>query len=458
MKIGLLPLYIQLYDISSPHVRPRLEAFYEKIVKQFNEQGMTVLRSDFCCIKPEFEQTVAGFEEEKADAIVTLHMAYSPSLESIEVLAATKLPIIVLDTTETLEFTPEQSSGEIMYNHGIHGVMDMCSMLKRYGKPYAIAAGHYLESDCILRVCGYVRAAVAANALKEARVGLIGGAFEGMGDFAVAPEELKERFHITIEEMEPALLREQRKLISQDAIDAEIAENAASFDFDEGVDPEEYRQAVADCLAVRGCIQTKGYTAFSANFQKIGAECGLETMPFLECCKAMKRGIGYAGEGDALTAAFTGALLTGYPETGFVEIFCPDWKNDMLFLSHMGEVNYRITDGKPLICRKGKADDKRNPYAGYARMKGGEGVYVNISRAKDDYQLLLAPAQMLSFDTDNFPRAVRGWMKPISGTTAEFLEDLSRNGATHHSSFVYGASVDELIFFGQLLSLETVVI
>ena len=91
-------------------------------------------------------------------------------------------------------------------------------------------------------------------------------------------------------------------------------------------------------------------------------------------------------------------------------------------------------------------------------MKGGKGVYVNISRGKDDYQLLLAPAEMLSFDADNFPRAVRGWMKPSLRTTSEFLEDLSRNGATHHSSFVYGATVEELTFFGQLLSLDTVVI
>lgn len=458
MKIGLLPLYIQLYDITSPQVRPRLEAFYEGIVREFTKRGLIVEKSDFCRIKSEFTKTLAVFEEAKVDAIVTLHMAYSPSLESIEALAATKLPIIVLDTTETLEFTPTQSSGEIMYNHGIHGVMDMCSMLKRYGKPYAIASGHYLESDCIDRVCGYVRAAAAAAALGRARVGLIGGAFEGMGDFAVAPEELKERFHISVEDVDPNVLVRLRKELSQDVIREEITKNKAAFTFDEDIDLAEYEEAVADCLALRYCIKEKEYTAFSVNFQKIGARCGLETMPFIECCKAMERGIGYAGEGDALTAAFTGALLSGYPETGFVEIFCPDWKNNMLFLSHMGEVNYRVTDGKPFLCRKGKAVDKRNTYAGYGRMKGGKGVYVNISRGKEDYQLLLAPTQMLSFDTDNFPRTIRGWMKPASGTTAEFLENLSRNGATHHSSFVYGATVEELIFFGQLLALETVVI
>ena len=179
----------------------------------------------------------------------------------------------------------------------------------------------------------------------------------------------------------------------------------------------------------------------------------------MECCKAMERGIGYAGEGDGLTAAFTGAFLTAYPETSFVEIFCPDWKNNTLFMSHMGEMNYRIADVKPVIRRVGvKYAGEIYPYVGYTRMKSGEGVYVNISRDKEDYKLLLAPAKVLAEGQDNFPNSMRGWMMPKDSTTAEFLEKLSDNGATHHSSFIYGAKVEELVYFGKLLALETVVI
>lgn len=448
MKIGLLPLYIQLYDETSPHVRPRMEAFYEEIATQFERRDVSVERVGFCRIKLEFEQAIAEFEQAKVDAIVTLHMAYSPSLESIEVLTATKLPIVVLDTTETLEFTPLQDTGEVMYNHGVHGVMDMCSMLKRYGKPYAIAAGHYQQSDVIDRACGFVRAAVAASALKKSRVGLVGGAFKGMGDFAVDPEELKERFGITIEKFAAEVLDEYAKQVSKEAVEAELKDNNERFDFAEDVVQEDYKKAVVRCLAMRACLEEKGYTAFSANFQQV------VNMPFVECCKAMERGIGYAGEGDGLTAAFTGALLRAYPETGFVEIFCPDWKNNMVFLSHMGEVNYRTVQAKPLISPKAGSTD----YVGYARMKGGKGVYVNVSRGKEDYQLLLAPAEMLSYESDNMPRRMRGWMRPECGSTAEFLEAHSRHGATHHSMFVYGATVEELSFFSQLLSMEVVVI
>jgi len=456
MKIGYLPLYIKLYDDIGSKREPLIK-FYEETTKMFEVKGVEVATADFCRIKPEFDAAVATFEKENVDAIVTWHAAYSPSLESIEALAKTRLPIIVFDSTPTLDFAFGQDPDEINWNHGIHGVMDMCSMLTRYGKPYAIAAGHYKESDCIDRVCGFVRAAVAAKKLTEMNVGLVGGGFDGMGDFAVEPKELKERFGISVETVAPKALEETRKSVTKEDVASEIALEKAKYDFDDNVVMEEYEGFVSCCLSLRKFIEEKGYNAFSVNFLNVE---GLGTMPFTECCKQMEKGIGYAGEGDALTAAFTGAFLSSYPETSFVEIFCPDWKNNTVFMSHMGEMNYRIAENKPKIRRTGSAFVKGEmPYAGYARMKGGKGVYVNISRDKDDYKMVIAPGEMLSEQEDNFPNTIRGWMQPDkSNSTAEFLEKLSKNGATHHSSFVYGATVKEMEYFAQLLSLKTVVI
>ena len=455
MKIGYLPLYIKLYDEIGVD-RSVMEVFYKDTTAMFREKGFEVETVDFCCVKPEFDAAVEAFEKANVDAIVTWHAAYSPSLESIEALTKTDLPIIVLDSTPTLEFGMQQSPDEINPNHGIHGVMDMCSMLKRYGKAYAIAAGHYKESDVIDRVCGFVRAAVAAKALGTIKVGLVGGGFKGMGDFTVEPSEMKERFGVTVETIAPEKLADIKNSITKEAIEAEIKADKERFDFCDDVVPEEYEAFTGSCLALRACLEKEGYNAFSVNFLNVD---GVGTMPFVECCKAMERGIGYAGEGDALTASFTGALLSSYPETSFVEIFCPDWKNNMVFMSHMGEMNYRIADGKPYICRTGSVFVKGTmPYAGYSRMKGGKGVYVNISRDKDDFQMLITEAEMLSAGEDNFPRTMRGWMRPSSESTADFLEALSKNGATHHSTFVYGATVEEMEYFAKLLSLKTVIV
>ncbi len=455
MKIGYLPLYIKLYDDIGAK-RAVMQKFYEDTTEIFREKGLTVVTSDFCRIESEFKETVKRFEDEKVDAIVTWHAAYSPSLESIEVLANTNLPIIVFDSTPTKVFDQDAIlEGAVSWNHGIHGVMDMCSMLKRYGKPYAIAAGHYLDGECIDRVIGFVKSAVAARKLKGMKVGLVGGAFKGMGDFAVDPAELKERFGITVENVDKTYLAGLVSDITEEEIEEELANELKVYDFADNIVTEEYRPYTASCLALRKAIKEKEYDAFSVNFLDVE---GLGTMPFTEACKSMEKGIGYAGEGDALTASFTGALLQGYPETSFVEIFCPVWTENKLFLSHMGEMNYRIIEGKPYLARTGSAYVKGvMPYAGYSCMKAGKGVYVNISRDKDDYQMLITPCEMVCEEEAKKKTVMRGWMKPESDI-GKFLENLSKNGATHHSSFVYGATVEELEFFAKLLSIKTVVI
>ena len=68
IKIGLMCLYIKLYDdCGLQDIRDRTEAFYEKIAQGFEANGIEVVRSSFCCVKPEFEAAVAKFEAECAE-------------------------------------------------------------------------------------------------------------------------------------------------------------------------------------------------------------------------------------------------------------------------------------------------------------------------------------------------------------------------------------------------------
>lgn len=75
-----------------------------------------------------------------------------------------------------------------------------------------------------------------------------------------------------------------------------------------------------------------------------------------------------------------------------MEIFCPDWENNTLFLSHMGEVNYALIDGRPALKEMpfiyGEA---KNPVIGYARYRKGKAVFVNLFRDAEGYKLLVAP-------------------------------------------------------------------
>ena len=149
--VGFLPLYVELYDRQYPEMRPRIEAFSESIASKLSSQ-LDIISAPICRLEHEFSDAIALFKEKGAIAIITLHLDYSPSLESAKPLAASGLPIIVLDTTEKYYFGPAQSDSEIMYNHGIHGVQDMCNLLIRNGVRFSVEAGHADCSDVIDRV------------------------------------------------------------------------------------------------------------------------------------------------------------------------------------------------------------------------------------------------------------------------------------------------------------------
>ena len=458
IKIGFLPLYIQLYEEigSGAKARPRLEPFARKLCDQLEENGFEVYLSPFCHVKAEFEAAIANFEASGCRAIVTWHAAYSPSLESIDVLAGTDLPLVVLDTTETYAFDPTQDPGEISYCHGIHGVMDMCSMLHQRGKAFAIAAGHIDHSDVIDRTVGYLHAAIAATSLRGSRTGSIGGSFDGMGDFLVTDKEMLDRFGVTVVYPEKGELAACKAQVTDAEVEAEIAADNARYDRLADFSGEVHERTTRSNLAVRKWIAKQNLNAWTANFREIHPDTlGLDVMPFFEACKGMARGTGYAGEGDVLTASLVGALLNGFEKSTFVEIFCPDWKGNTLLLSHMGEYNIALASGKPKMFEAPFVfTEAKNPIVAYGRYHGGKAVFMNLYRSANGFKMLISPVEMVEVadQDDRFQNKVRGWMRPEK-PVADFLEAISHLGGTHHSALVYDAKVSEIEYFCDILGI-----
>src|SRR5450756_1591341 len=141
-KIGLLPLYLELYDTACPEIRARINEIYDRIAGKLPEAGMDPVCVPVCRVKEEFQSAVDTFEQEDVCAVVTIHLAYSPSLESIDALCRIRVLLMVLETTDTAIFDSKTDPVEIMYNHGIHGVQDMCNLLLRRKKKFFIEAGH----------------------------------------------------------------------------------------------------------------------------------------------------------------------------------------------------------------------------------------------------------------------------------------------------------------------------
>lgn len=458
-SIGLLPLYLKLYDDRMPKVREKFEPFLKTVVRGFESCGVKVRRAAVCRVAGEFRQAVRNFEKCDVDMIVTLHLAYSPSLESVEVLARSDLPVLMLDTTMDYDFGRSVDPSRIMFNHGIHGVQDLASMLHRQGKRFQIVAGHVTKSDVLARAAGVARAACGARVLRSTRALRIGESFRGMGDFAVEEKTLEQVLGVTVDQITAGALASDVRKVTERQIKDELAQDRKAFRF--GLQAEVYRRSARVGLGLRRRLKRGGYGAFSMNFLAFDRSDGpVDTVPFLEASKAMARGLGYAGEGDVLTAALVGALSAAFGRTTFTEIFCPDWKGGTLFLSHMGEINPEVVAGKPLLCEKDfPYTPAQNPAVIAAAPAAGPAVLVNLHPGPNDtFGLIVCPVKVLA-DTPNrkMRGAVRGWIRPSRDVVA-FLESYSRLGGTHHSALVLGDHTEAIAAFGEFAGVETSVI
>ncbi len=454
-RVGLLPLYVALYDEVLPELRASVEPLSDQVCEAFVSRKVEVTQATTCCVCEEVEAALKQFDDEQVDMIVTLHLAYSPSLESAEVLAASPQPLLLLDTTLDSAFPRDVDPLRLLYNHGIHGVQDLSSMLRRHKKDYEVVAGHLSDPSVMDRVVDLARAAHAATLLKGMKTLGIGGALKGMGDFRVEPDVLADQLGITVDNIQPCDLEASAAAVTEEEIEHERKLDLERYQCD--IDPEVHRRSLRVGLGLRHYLEQGGYGAFSMNFEQFrDADGPVNTVPFLECCKAMSRGIGYSGEGDVLTASLSAALGCAYGKTSFVEMFCPDWDGNSIFLSHMGEFNPELSVEKPILYEKDYPfSPAQNPAALGMAPQQGKATHINVSPGPDNtFRLIISIVEVLEDGTHpDLPKWVRAWIRPPL-PVAEFLEKFSRLGGTHHSVLVMGDHGESLGLFGRLAGME----
>lgn len=454
-RVGLLPLYLALYDRALPRLATAQEPFLLQVTDALRAVGGVVATAPICRTRADCAAVLDRFNAADVEVLVILHLAYSPSLEAAELLAASPLPIVLLGTTPDATFGREVDPHRLLYNHGLHGMQDLASVLRRLGKPFRVIAGHRTAPSLPIRCRAVIDAARAARTLRGLRVLRIGGEFPGMGDFAAGDATLLAGLGVRVENCEPADLAAAIAGVP----DAEVATEDAS-------DRRHFRVECAPAvlsrsnrvgLGLRAHLAAGGFAAFSLNFLAFRTADGpVNTVPFLECGKAMARGIGYAGEGDVLTAALVAALARAFGPVTFSEMFCPDWEGQSVFLSHMGEVNPAISDRPALIHEKDYPfSPARNPAAFACAPHPGPGTWVNLAPGPaGSFRLLSCPVEILGDGTHpDMDRWVRAWIRPPL-PIATFLERFSHAGGTHHSALLLGNHAAAMADFAAFLGVE----
>ena len=424
----LFPLYLALYDKLRPERRQGLLSFLQEVREFLTAQGVALIDCDIITTPADVRRAAAAAAG--ANLVITLHLSYAPSLLVADTLQRLGLPILMLDTTKADRFDEASTAIDVGENHGIHGVMDLASVLTGRRVPFEIVAGSLRSPGLAKRTAAALRVLQAVASFRCQRIGLTGRPFPGMGDFAVSFAELKRRFSVTVHDVPVSQIVAAGRRIPAARIATEVRADQKRYRLLK-VDPQAHRAAVRDYFALSALIADRKLSGYSMNFQYVRR--GLAT-PFYACSRLMSDGIGYAGEGDVLTALLGRPLNFLAGEAFFAEMFCPDWRGGTLFMAHMGEIDVRFARANPrpiLAQKKALMNDQFSVYP-LPTMAEREVTVVNLARDADcGFRFVVASADLVPFPAKIEFGMPHFKLKPRVPLES-FLEGYALHGGGHH--------------------------
>jgi len=154
----------------------------------------------------------------------------------------------------------------------------------------------------------------------------------------------------------------------------------------------------------------------------------------------MSEGIGYAGEGDWVTAMFQHGLQSALGKTSFSEIFSVGYMDNRLLLEHWGEGNIAMAKDKPSVCYSScKTKDENAEFAvfNFQFIPSPQAVLVNLNTSKHSNGQIITICGAIEPDGLPLLSGPRTLFKPTqTSDVRELLDSYAYSGGSHHSVLV----------------------
>ena len=461
-KVGVLLTLEDLYRQSMPGLSEEYTRYWSNVLKDILGDTVILHFPATAHTVEEVSQAVRSCKQADCDLLLVLPMAYAPSGAAIDALSATRLPILVASTSRDLTLTDQITHEDMRANQAMHGVQDLANLLRRRGREFLLVVGHHSQDRFRGKLKQVCKAAAGARTLRAGRIGRLGTPFAGMLDFSYTPSLLSEKLGLEVVELEPELLSQRAAEVQPGEVKQFTDWTRTAFQMDPDLTDAEINTAATLSLALEKIVEDHSLDGIAMNFQAVLA-AGAESLPFLGADRLMSWGIGYAGEGDVLTAALNRTLHGICGEATFTETFCPDYQKEEILLSHMGECNSALADPDRPIVLKAKPFSIGKcvrPVVPVFQLKPGIVTLASFSESPVSdggnpaaFQLVVSQGEIVS--TEEHPNLTSPYSRVrFGGELSDFLEHYSKAGGTHHLALGYGDLVDDLSALAQLMGIR----
>lgn len=456
-KVGLLGLTLEFYEELDPEIRRDRERWVRETVIPSLQDVADVSFPQAVCRRDDIERAVASFEADGVDVLLVLLLTYATSLSGLSTLQHTRLPIIVWNTQELHTIDETYGPAELIANHGVHGTFDLCNVLVRSGVPFGYLTSHIEDDDATARLGRSLRAAASVARLRRMRIGLIGWPFPGMGDFAVDTTHLAATLGCAVEPLAVGEYQDRAANAAPEAVGELVEAYTAAYEIAADVTEKDMAATARAELALRGMVADHRLDAYTYQFLALGKDPRTETLPFVAASRLMAEGVGFGGEGDVVSAAFTTVLNRIAGPASFSEIFTVDFGGNGLLLSHMGEANVAMArkDRRPsLRVREPIVPIRGRQLVIPISFEPGEATLAALTLGAGSRWRVIGSTMDIA---DVFPLDRLGTpntkIRPRRNVR-DWLNDYAMAGGPHHMAACYGDAREELRLLARLLDAD----
>ena len=396
--------------------------------------------------------------------VITWMHTFSPAKMWIAGLNSLQKPLLHFHTQHNFELPWETLDMDFMnLNQSAHGDREYGHIVARIELPRKVVTGHVSQSDVVTRIADWMYATLGwhqAQHLKLARFG------DNMRYVAVTDGDktsAQMKFGISIEAYGVNDLAKAIDEVDPKDVDHLIAEYEELYEITSllartGSQHESLRYQASIEVALTNFLQNGGFTAFTTNFEDLGA---LKQLPGLAVQRMMEKGYGFGGEGDWKTSALlriVKSMTSGRPGgTSFMEDYVYHFGpgEPKILGAHMLEVCPTITSEKPTLeIHPLGIGNRQDPVRMVFNAKPGKGVVLCMIDLGNRFRLVANDIEVVNPDSPllRLPVARAVWKPEPSLATSS--ESWIYAGGSHHTVLSTGLTRETLNDFAVIAQVE----
>ena len=407
------------------------------------------------------QEAITSGESLGVDCILLIPMCYTTSLMTLNPVLKTDIPIVIWNTQEAETIDNNFNFDVLIQNHVTQGTQDLTNILLRNRKVFGLESGHYKDKVSLAKVEEWFCAARAYQFTRKCRVGRLGQPFKGMGDFSVDEGEMREKWGVQTIQLSIERFVNLFECIKDSDTDEILVRDLNRFAVDSEVSEEIHRLSIKLEIAMRQLVEENSLDAFTMNFLDIIADGRVPTMPFLGINKLIGDGMGYAREGDIITAALVAEMRQLAEVANFTEIYTLDYKRNLMVMTHMQECNPSLArkDLDIKLIKKEFWSKTCKPYVGmhFTLEPGPVTLVCFTTDANNNFMYIVYETEIMDsppFEDFDIPH----WVIQLSEPVGDFLNRYSLAGGTHHLAALPGKRSNLIAKLAKLHAMQIVAI